>query len=66
MTEMVSHLSRVMLGDDDAENARYGRTRPRWDSPGPWVGLDTAGEIVAVFEAWNDGLAKPTVVFGGR
>lgn len=66
MTELVSHVSSVVLTDDDADNARYGRTRPAWDTPGPWVALDSAGEIVAVFEEWNDGLAKPTVVFGGK
>jgi len=66
MTEMVAHLSSQVLGEDEVENARYGRTRPRWESTGPWVALDAAGDIVAVFEEWNDGLAKPTVVFGGK
>lgn len=66
MTEIVAHLNRHVLDDAGVDDARYGRVRPRWDDDPPWVALDGSGEIVAVFEEWNEGLAKPTVVFGGR
>lgn len=64
--DMVRHLHVVTLDDEGVDNARYGRVRDAWPGDGPWAALDGAGEIVAVFEAWNDTLAKPTVVFGGR
>lgn len=66
MIELVAHLGRHVLDDGEVDDARFGRTRVRWDDAGPWVALDADGDIVAVFEEWNEGLAKPTVVFGGR
>lgn len=66
MTAMVAHLSSHVLDETAVDDTRYGRVREQWDDAGPWVGLDADGEIVAVFEEWNEGLAKPTVVFGGR
>lgn len=66
MTEMVAHLGSHVLDDAAVDDTRFGRVRERWADEGPWVALDGTGEIVAVFEEWNDGLAKPTVVFGGR
>lgn len=66
MTEMVAHLASHVLDDAAIHDTRFGRVRERWSDEGPWVALDGAGEIVAVFEEWNHELAKPTVVFGGR
>lgn len=54
------------LSPDEIDDVLYGRVRPAWEGPGPWVGRDGSGGVVAVFERWRDGLAKPTVVFGGR
>lgn len=64
--EAVRHLDRHHLTEAEIDDVRYGRVRPVWDGQGPWAGCDEGGELVAVFEAWRDGLAKPTVVFGGR
>lgn len=66
LTQMVRHLQSVVLDDAGVDDARYGRVRQAWDGPGPWAAHDVAGDIVAVFEKWDDQLAKPTVVFGGR
>lgn len=66
MTAMVAHLNSHVLDEAAVDDTRFGRVRERWSDEGPWVGLDADGAIVAVFEEWNEGLAKPTVVFGGR
>lgn len=66
MIDLVAHLNSHVLDDAGVDDTRFGRTRARWDDSGPWVALDYVGEIVAVFEEWNEDLAKPTVVFGGR
>ena len=66
LADMVKHLSTHVLDAAEVDDTRFGRVRPVWEGDGPWVGVDDAGDIVAVFENWRDGLAKPTVVFGGR
>ena len=66
LADMVRHLSCHVLDEQGVDDTRFGRVRPVWEGDGPWVGVDDSGEIVAVFEPWRDGLAKPTVVFGGR
>jgi tRNA pseudouridine55 synthase len=66
LADLVRHLNSHVLDASAVDDTRFGRVRPVWDDDGPWVGVDQAGEIVAVFEEWRDGLAKPTVVFGGR
>lgn len=66
LADMVRHLAVHVLDSDAVDDTRFGRVRPVWEGDGPWVGVDENDEIVAVFEPWRDGLAKPTVVFGGR
>lgn len=66
LADMVRHLATHVLDEAAVDDTRFGRVRPVWEGDGPWVGVDDSGEIVAVFENWRDGLAKPTVVFGGR
>lgn len=58
--------ARVSLDEAGLDDVLYGRPRTAWEGAGPWVALDPDGAIVAVFEQWRDGMAKPTVVFGGR
>lgn len=66
LIEAVRGMERHVLGAAEIDDVLYGRTRRAWDGEGPWAALDPAGELVAVFERWQDDVAKPTVVFGGR
>lgn len=64
--EAVRGMDRHTLSSVEIDDVLYGRVRPVWEGEGPWAGCDRDGELIAVFESWRDGLAKPTVVFGGR
>lgn len=64
--EAVRGMDRHVLDDAAIDDVLFGRVRSAWDGSGPWAALDERGELVAVFERWQDDLAKPTVVFGGR
>lgn len=66
MVEAARGMAMVQLDEAGVEDVLYGRPRPAWEGAGPWVAIAPDGAIVAVFEAWQDGMAKPTVVFGGR
>jgi tRNA pseudouridine55 synthase len=49
----------------DAETAalvRNGRVLPTWDGAGPWAVTNPDGELLAVYEAFRDGDAKPALV----
>ena len=49
----------------DAETAalvRNGRVLPRWDGEGPWALTDPDGDLLAVYEAFRGGDAKPALV----
>lgn len=64
--DVVAQMQKVTLDDAGIDDVLYGRPLPQWEGDGPWAVLNTDGELVAVYEAWRDDLAKPTVVFGGR
>ena len=66
LIEAVRGMATVHLDEAGLDDVLYGRPRVAWDGAGPWVAIAPDGTIVAVFEAWQDGMAKPTVVFGGR
>lgn len=66
LVEAVRGMDRHVLDAAGIDDVLYGRVRPAWPGEGPWAALDEHGELVAVFERWQDDLAKPTVVFGGR
>jgi tRNA pseudouridine55 synthase len=53
----------VVVGDDELlALVRNGRVLEAWDGPGPWAVVDAAGRLVAVYESFGEGTAKPTVV----
>ncbi len=66
----VNEAVRVMpvhvLDEEGVNNVLFGRVREAWDGDGPWAATNQEGELIAVFELWQDRIAKPTVVFGGR
>jgi tRNA pseudouridine55 synthase len=64
--EAVRALESHVLTEAEIDDVLYGRVRDAWDGDGPWAATNADGELIAVFELWKDGIAKPTVVFGGR
>ena len=66
MHEMLRGMQRETLTDAEIDDVLYGRPHAAWAGQGPWAIFDEHGELIAVYEAWRDGLAKPSVVFGAR
>lgn len=66
INDAVRALPSHVLTETEVDDVLYGRVRDAWEGDGPWAALNSAGELVAVFELWKDRVAKPTVVFGGR
>ncbi|MDQ3896293.1 MAG: tRNA pseudouridine(55) synthase TruB [Actinomycetota bacterium] len=59
----VAHLPPV-TADPDA--VRVGRVFDvDWEGEGPWAVLDGGGDLLAVYERYGDGRAKPAVVLAG-
>jgi tRNA pseudouridine55 synthase len=54
-------LPAVTVDDDVATLVANGRVLDAWDGEGPWAVFDTAGGLLAVYEAFH-GQAKPAVV----
>ena len=44
---------------------RSGRVLDRFPGDGPWALIDPDGELLAMYEAFGDSLAKPSVVVSG-
>lgn len=66
MHEMLRGMQRETLTDTEIDDVLYGRPHAAWSGTGPWAIFDERGELIAVYEMWRDGLAKPSVVFGAR
>ena len=59
----VGHLPAVSACADLAEAVSYGKVLDvDWPGEGPWAVLDGASELLAVYERYGDGRAKPSVV----
>ena len=58
----VAHLARVEVDQEGSAAVAHGKVLPAWDGPGPWALTDTGGALLAVYEAFRPGLAKPAVV----
>jgi tRNA pseudouridine55 synthase len=59
----VAHLSQVSVDAGVAEAVGYGKVLDvDWAGEGPWAVLDGDGALLAVYERYADGRAKPAVV----
>jgi tRNA pseudouridine55 synthase len=58
----VRSLTRVMVEPDVAGKVANGRVLTRFDGPGPWALFDGDGRLLAVYEAFRETEAKPSVV----
>jgi tRNA pseudouridine55 synthase len=66
ITDAVRHLDQVIADEQMAVDVGHGKILDRdrlgvGDAPGPWAVSDTAGELLAVYEA-HKGATKPSVV----
>ncbi len=66
MQEMLRGMQRETLTDAEIDDVLYGRPHAVWSGEGPWAIFDERGELIAVYESWREGLAKPSVVFSAR
>jgi tRNA pseudouridine55 synthase len=58
----VRHLARVEVGEEGAAAVAHGKVLPAWDGAGPWAVTGAGGDLLAVYEPYRAGLAKPSVV----
>jgi tRNA pseudouridine55 synthase len=58
----VRALTPVEVDDDTAALIANGRVLAAWQGEGPWAVSDRVGRLLAVYEAFRDGQAKPAVV----
>jgi tRNA pseudouridine55 synthase len=59
----VGHLAAVTVDAGVAEAVSYGKVLDvDWGGEGPWAVLDRGGELLAVYEPYAGGRAKPSVV----
>ncbi|HZI44570.1 MAG TPA: tRNA pseudouridine(55) synthase TruB [Ilumatobacter sp.] len=58
----VRSLSRVDVDPDVAAKIANGRVLPRFEGAGPWALYDGDGRLLAVYEAFRETEAKPSVV----
>ena len=60
--EALRALAKVSVDEETARLVATGRVLPVPDGQGPWALVDSAGELLAVYEPFRDGQAKPAVV----
>ncbi len=58
----VRALDAVVVSDDVAALVANGRVLDAWDGGGPWAIFDGSERLLAVYELYGDGQAKPAVV----
>ncbi len=58
----VGHLARVEVGEEGAAAVSHGKVLPAWEGTGPWAVTGPTGDLLAVYEPFRPGLAKPAVV----
>jgi tRNA pseudouridine55 synthase len=58
----VRTLARVVAGPDEVAKVAHGGVLPRFDGAGPWALFDGDGRLLAVYEAFREHEAKPSVV----
>jgi tRNA pseudouridine55 synthase len=65
VAEVMRGHPRLVVDDEIAALVRHGRVLDAFDGDGPWALLDAQGELLAVYEPFRAGSAKPAVVLVG-
>lgn len=63
--EAMRGSAEVVVDEATAALVRNGRVLETWDGDGPWTVVGPDGAMLAVYEPFRPGLAKPTVVLAG-
>jgi tRNA pseudouridine55 synthase len=63
--EAMRGVTAVQVDEDTAQLVGHGRVLPAWDGAGPWGVVGPDGELLAVYEQYRTGEAKPAVVLAG-
>ena len=58
----VAHLNPAPVGEKGAADIRHGKVLPAFEGEGPWAVTGPDGSLLAVYEPYRPGLAKPSVV----
>lgn len=66
LLEALRGVPRVVVDEKGRDDVVHGRPLPRWEGTGPWAVLDGAGMLLAVYDTWHEGRAKPTVVLANN
>lgn len=61
----VEHLAPVTVDVATADLVAHGRVLPAWSGDGPWAVFADGGDLLAVYEPFGSGEAKPVVVLVG-
>ncbi len=64
-TAAVRFMTRVDIDPEAVDSVRQGRPMPVFAGPAPWALIDADEQLLAVYEPFRDGLAKPAVVLIG-
>jgi tRNA pseudouridine55 synthase len=62
--EAVRALSKVIVDNEGEAAIAVGKPLPSPAGDGPWAMVTTGNELLAVYEPWGTGKAKPAVVLG--
>ena len=58
----MAHLNRAVVGEAGEADVRHGKVLPSFEGDGPWAVTGSDGGLLAVYEPYRPGLAKPAVV----
>ena len=58
----VAHLNRAAVAEEGAADIGHGKVLPCFEGEGPWAVTGPDGALLAVYEPYRPGLAKPSVV----
>ena len=61
----VRDYEKVTVDEETAAMVSQGRVLPRFEGHGPWAVLDSAGDLLAMYEPFRSAEAKPAVVVVG-
>lgn len=66
LIEALRGVACVVVDESGRDDVAHGRPMPHWEGDGPWAVLDAEGSLLAVYDKWHEGWAKPTVVLANN